>query len=96
MHAIVNNRPDYSFVVNKLAQYLSNLGVVHIQALKHVMQYIKSILTIGIKYQKCRWCNFTWVFQCPFWVGNKVVWLFRLLNELGFSQNQPITIYLNI
>jgi len=53
MHAIVNNRLNCSFAVNSLAQYLSNLGVVHIQALKHVMQYIKGTLTISIKYQKC-------------------------------------------
>jgi hypothetical protein len=53
MHAIVNNKPDCSFVVNSLAQYLSNLNIVHIQALKHVMQYIKGTLTNGIKYQKC-------------------------------------------
>ncbi len=53
MHVIVNSRPDCSFVVNSLAQYLSNPGIVHIQTLKHVMQYIKGILTIGIKYKKC-------------------------------------------
>jgi hypothetical protein len=53
MHAIVNNKPNCSFVVNTLAQYLSNPNVVHIQALKHVMHYIKGTLTIGIKYQKC-------------------------------------------
>ncbi len=37
MHAIFNTRPNSSFVVNSLAQYLFNLGTIHIHALKRVM-----------------------------------------------------------
>jgi hypothetical protein len=51
MHAIVNSRQDYAYVVNSLAQYLTNPSLSHIQNLKRVLRYIKGTLTLGIKYQ---------------------------------------------
>jgi hypothetical protein len=53
MHAIINSRPNFSFVVNSLAQYLFNLGTICIHALKKVMWYTKGIMSLGIKYQTC-------------------------------------------
>jgi hypothetical protein len=37
MHAIVNSRQDYAYVVNSLTQYLTNLSLSHIQNLKRVL-----------------------------------------------------------
>jgi len=42
------------FVVNSLAQYLSNLGYVHIQDFKHTIWYIKITSNYGIKNQKSK------------------------------------------
>jgi hypothetical protein len=53
MHVIVNSRPNFSFAIKSLVQYVSNLGATHIQTLKCIMWYIKDTLIIGIKYQKC-------------------------------------------
>src|SRR5437762_2331306 len=37
-------RPDLAFAVSKLSQYLSNPSVIHMQAAKHVLRYIKGTL----------------------------------------------------
>lgn len=51
MHAIVNSKQDCVYVVNNLAQYLTNPSLSHIQNLKSLIRYIKGTLTLGIKYQ---------------------------------------------
>ena len=43
-------RPDLAFTVSKLSQYLSNPSVLHMQAAKHVLRYIKGTLDYGIYY----------------------------------------------
>ena len=52
MHAQVNSQPDCAYIINSLAQYLSNPGIIHVQTLKRTMCYIKVTLSYGIKYQK--------------------------------------------
>ncbi len=37
MHVIVNHKPNCAYVVNSLAQYLTNLGPSHIWTLKRVL-----------------------------------------------------------
>lgn len=51
MHSIINFQLDSAYAINNLAQYFSNPRDTHIQALKHMMQYIKVTL-YGIKYHK--------------------------------------------
>jgi hypothetical protein len=50
MHATINFRLDYTYVVNSLTQYLTNPSPSHIQTLKRVFWYIKGTLTLGITY----------------------------------------------
>jgi len=76
MHAIVNSRPNCSFAIKSLVQYVSNLGTTHIQTLKCIMRYIKNTLTIGIKYQKCEGGAILHEFFNDDWVENKDTWCF--------------------
>lgn len=34
MHAIINCQPNYAFTISNLAQYMSNIGVLHWQGIK--------------------------------------------------------------
>jgi hypothetical protein len=43
-------RPDIAFTVNKLCKYMSNPGVVHWQALKHLLRYLKGTIRAGLSY----------------------------------------------
>jgi hypothetical protein len=71
MHAIVNFRPNCVYVVNSLAQYLTNAGPSHIQTLKRVLWYIKGTLTLGIKYQQSPNGDILHGFCDANWVGDK-------------------------
>jgi len=70
MHSIVNYQLDCAYVVNNLAQYFSNPGDTHIQALKHTMQYIKGTLYC-IKYHKYDFGQILHGFFYAVWVGDK-------------------------
>ena len=41
---------DLSFVVHKLAIFLSNPGKVHFEGLVHLLRYIRDNNTLGLKY----------------------------------------------
>ena len=43
-------RPDLAFAVSKLSQYLSNPSILHFQAAKHVLRYIKGTIDYGLYY----------------------------------------------
>jgi hypothetical protein len=46
----MHTRPDLSYTVSKLSQYLSNPSIHHMQAAKHVMRYLKGNLDLCIRY----------------------------------------------
>lgn len=71
MHAIINFRPNCVYVVNRLAQYLTNPCPSHIQTLKRVLQYIKGTFTFGIKYQQSPNNDIFYGFCDVDWVGGK-------------------------
>jgi histone deacetylase 1/2 len=50
-------RPDITFVVNKLCKYMSNPGVLHWQALKHLLRYLKGTTNSGLSYDFCQPAN---------------------------------------
>lgn len=41
-------RPDISFVVNAIAQYMSSLRTTHLNAAKWILRYVKGTLGFGI------------------------------------------------
>jgi hypothetical protein len=47
-------RPDISFVVNKVCQFLHAPTMVHWAAVKRILRYLKNSTRIGLKISKCR------------------------------------------
>ena len=47
---LTNTRPDISFVVNTLSQYIVNPKHIHLIGAKHVMRYLKGTLDYGLRY----------------------------------------------
>jgi histone deacetylase 1/2 len=44
-------RPDLSFVVNKVCQFLSQPTTVHYEAVKRILRYVKGTLSTGLQFQ---------------------------------------------
>ena len=51
MYAMVSTRPDLSYAVSNLAQFMSNPGPDHWKALKTVLRYIKGTLHYGLLFK---------------------------------------------
>ena len=47
---LTNTRPKICFVVNTLSQFLMDMKHVHLIAAKHVLRYLKDIVSYGLKY----------------------------------------------
>ena len=47
---LTNTRPNISFAMNKLSQFLTNLRHVHMIIAKHILRYLKGIGFYGLKY----------------------------------------------
>src|SRR4051812_13824720 len=45
-------RPDISFAVNKVYQYLHAPTTVHWTVAKHILRYVKHTLTVGLMFSK--------------------------------------------
>ena len=52
MWAAIQTRPDISFSIGRLSQYLSDPAIHHGQALKTLLRYIRSTVDYGIVYGK--------------------------------------------
>jgi hypothetical protein len=48
---LVNTRPDISFVVNSLSQFMVDLGRVHWIVVKHVLRYLSGTVEYGLLYE---------------------------------------------
>jgi len=51
IHNSVYTKPNTTYIVNSLAQFLSTLGPRHWQGIKRSLHYIKGTTNLGIKYQ---------------------------------------------
>ena len=49
---LVNTRPDISFVVNSLSQFMVNPRRVHWTTAKHILRYIKVTVEYGLVYER--------------------------------------------
>ena len=47
---LIRTRPNISFVVNTLSQFMSNLRHVHWVASKHVLKYLHGTIGYGLRY----------------------------------------------
>ncbi|KAF5454861.1 hypothetical protein F2P56_024495 [Juglans regia] len=45
-------RPDISFTVNKLSQFLHKLTTLHWQSTKHLLRYLKQTVDFGLQFHK--------------------------------------------
>ncbi len=54
MYVACATRPDIAYAVNSCAQFMSNPGpgLVHLEAAKHILRYLKGTKTVGITYSK--------------------------------------------
>jgi hypothetical protein len=52
MYAMVHTRPDIAFTLRKLSQHIKDPTDFHIEAVKNLMQYIRSTIMHRIKYSK--------------------------------------------
>jgi hypothetical protein len=51
MYAAISTRPNISFVVQVLSQFLTNLATEHVTTTKHVLQYLKGMADLSIIYR---------------------------------------------
>ena len=47
-------RPDISFSVNKVCQFLHSLTTVHWEAVKHILRYVKGTIGVGLRFSKSK------------------------------------------
>ncbi|XP_031258987.1 secreted RxLR effector protein 161-like [Pistacia vera] len=52
MYAMISTRHDLSFAISMLSRFMSNPGSEHWTALKWVLRYLNSSLSVGLKYSK--------------------------------------------
>ncbi|KAM3215020.1 hypothetical protein ACQJBY_067149 [Aegilops geniculata] len=61
-------RPDISFAVNKVCQFLSQPTQVHWEAVKRILRYIKGTLDMGLRIRKSRFTGVS-IFTDADWAG---------------------------
>ncbi|KAM3297166.1 hypothetical protein ACQJBY_039175 [Aegilops geniculata] len=61
-------RPDISFAVNKVCQFLSQPTQVHWEAVKRILRYIKGTLDTGLRIRKSRFTGVS-IFTDADWAG---------------------------
>jgi hypothetical protein len=52
MYVSCSTRPDTAYAVNSCAQFMSNPGLPHLEAAKHILRYLKGTKNVGITYSK--------------------------------------------
>ncbi len=68
-------RPDISFAVSELSRFVSAPGQNHMQAVKHLLRYLKGTSDLGLRYSKPKNCgqvdrpNVLWGFVDSDWAG---------------------------
>lgn len=63
-------RPDISFAVNKLAQYMHKPTRLHLVVLKRVLRYLKGIIDRGIRIPKLNEQKLV-VYTDSYWAGDR-------------------------
>lgn len=50
--AMVCTRPDISYAVSSVAQFMSNPGLIHWKAVKRIFRYLKGTLDFGLVFTR--------------------------------------------
>lgn len=53
MYLMVSTRPDLAYALSCLSRYMSNPGMLHWQAVKWLLRYLKYSVNFGLKFSKC-------------------------------------------
>jgi len=61
-------RPDISFAVNKVCQFLHSPTVLHWADVKRIIRYVKGTILLGLKFSKCQ-SMLVSAFSDADWVG---------------------------
>ncbi|CAM8885812.1 unnamed protein product [Rhodiola kirilowii] len=61
-------RPDISFAVNKVCQYLSNPTDIHWEAVKRILRYVKGTIDTGLKFRRSSLTRLS-IFTDADWAG---------------------------
>ncbi|KAI5318259.1 hypothetical protein L3X38_037967 [Prunus dulcis] len=99
-------RPDISFAVQHVAQFMSIPRTSHLAAAKRILRYLKGTLQLGLVFQSSSsplalhaYSDADWA-GCPdTWrstsagVSAETVWISNLLHELHVLVSRPITLY---
>ncbi|KAK6158246.1 hypothetical protein DH2020_005560 [Rehmannia glutinosa] len=54
MYLMVSTRPDIAYSVSCLSRYMSNPGIIHWNAVKWLLRYLKHSLNYSLKFAKCK------------------------------------------
>jgi hypothetical protein len=63
-----HTRPDLSYAINKVCQYLKATTTIHWTTVKRILQYIKGTISVGIKIRKSSSCLLS-AFSDVDWAG---------------------------
>jgi hypothetical protein len=70
MYLMVSTRPDLAAPLSILSRFLANPGLVHWEAAKRVLRYLKGTTSIGLRYERTgcsepvAFCDANWA-SCP-------------------------------
>ncbi|CAL8167524.1 unnamed protein product [Prunus armeniaca] len=70
LHYLSLTRPNISFAVNKLSQFMHQPSNIHWQALKRLLHYLKGIIYHGL-FLKCSCTTTLSAFSNAYWDGNR-------------------------
>ena len=52
MYAMVYTRPDLAHAVNLVSKFLSNMGRMHLDAVKWIFRYLRGTIDYGIMFRR--------------------------------------------
>uniref|UniRef100_A0A2N9F167 Reverse transcriptase Ty1/copia-type domain-containing protein n=1 Tax=Fagus sylvatica TaxID=28930 RepID=A0A2N9F167_FAGSY len=96
LHYLTFTRPDISFAVHQVCQYMAALTTTHLSAAKRILKYIKGTLFHGIAFTPGPLTLS--IYSDADWAGDlddrrstsaEVCWLRTLLKDLGIYLSQP-------
>ncbi|GKV12066.1 hypothetical protein SLEP1_g23268 [Rubroshorea leprosula] len=93
-------RPNISFAVNKLSQYMHCPTELHWQAVKHILRYLKGTMFHGLLMRSSSslalhaFSDFDWAeYRALAATSSKLVWVLHLLSELDLHFGTPFVLY---